>query len=149
MAKHPPGCFPGTRHPSDHIQKPLAPDANASQNGYRRLIPALAVSSCSWDSHPSNSLGRTATREHQHTVGVCGEPRGSQSFDPLCTPGHGNPRPPPGERTWGPPASPPRLPKHSRRDKLPLARLERKEEKPAEARPGCKTLGHHCRQSNN
>lgn len=65
-----------TQDTSDHhIQEPLAPDANASQNGYWSLIPALAVSSCSWDTHPGNNLGKTATREHQHKAGVCGEPR--------------------------------------------------------------------------
>lgn len=73
---HLPGCFPGSRHPSDHIQKPLSPDASASQNGHWSLIPALAVSSCSWDRHPGDNLRKTATREQQHKAGVCGEPRG-------------------------------------------------------------------------
>lgn len=100
---HLPGCFPGTQDPSDHIQKPLDPDANASQNGYWRIIPALGVSSCSWDRHPGNNLGRRATPEHQHRRRCAESPRDDQSFSPLSTSGHGNPRPPPGEHTWGPP----------------------------------------------
>lgn len=71
---HLPGSFPGTRHPGGRIQKPLAPDANASPSGYRRLIPALAASSCSWDRDPGKSPGRTETRELQHRRGCAGSP---------------------------------------------------------------------------
>lgn len=137
--------FPGNQDPSDHIQKPLAPDFIASQNGYWSLIPALAVSSCSWDRHPGDNLGKTAAREHQHKAGVCGDPRGRSVLQSAPHPRTRQPAP----SSWAAapaPVRPPRLSKRSRRDELPLARPERKEKKATEARPGCKTLGHHCRQ---